>query len=96
MDEEPITKVIFRRYYRKMDLAPFDDGIIALFPDDKEHRRPGMVQSYMHMGQHGAADIEMVISQTKPASPEEYAALKRELERPPFNYRFKVIKRRPH
>jgi hypothetical protein len=32
---------------------------------------------------------------TRPATPEEYADLKRELERPPYEYRLHVIKRTP-
>jgi hypothetical protein len=95
MAEQEITRVIFRRWFKKKDAGPFGDTIIALFVDEKE-RRPGMVMSYMHHGQHGAADIEMVMRETKRAAPEEYGPLKKELERPPFEYRFKVLKRRPH
>ena len=96
MDED-ITRVIFRRYFKKRDTWDCNyDNIIALFPDEQNGRRPGMVNSYMHMGQHGEAHIQGVMDETKPATPEEYGPLKKELEKPPYNYRFKVIKRRPH
>lgn len=90
-----ITRVIFRKFFRKEDQMFGEDQVIALFPDEKEHR-PGMVMSYMHHGQHGAADIEGMMKITKSATQDEYAALKRELERYPFTYKLKVIKRRPH
>ncbi len=84
--------VIFRKWYKQED----GSDVIALFPAEEEPRRPGIVQSYEHVGQHGAADLAGVIERTKPATPEEYASLKRELESPPFNYNLKVIQRRPH
>jgi len=65
--------------------------VIALFPDIKE--RGYMCESYMHIGQHGAADYSAVIERTRPATPEEYAYLERELTAPPFFYRLNVIKR---
>lgn len=39
-----------------------------------------MTLSYMHIGQHGDADYQGVVSSTKLAKPEEYADLKKELE----------------
>ena len=90
-----ITKVMFRKFFRKEDRMFGEDQVIALFPDEKEHR-PGMVMSYMHHGQHGAADIEGIMKITKPAQPWEFLQLKKELENAPFNYKLKIIKRRPH
>jgi hypothetical protein len=87
----PPTRVIFRKWYRQQD----GTGVIALFPDDAWNRS-GMCASYEHVGQHGGADLAGVISRTKPASPDEYAALKRELERPPYDYVLTVIRRSPH
>lgn len=89
-DDEAVTTVIFRKWYKAQD----GTGVIALFPDV-----PGdgpMCQSYEHVGQHGSADAAGVISRTKPATPEEYAALKRELEAAPYHYRLKVVRRMPH
>lgn len=64
------TKVIFRKFK--------EGDIIALFPELK-HYPDGSVESYQHIGQHGAADMG-IISITKPVKPEDYQELKRELE----------------
>lgn len=66
---EPTT-VIFRKYK--------EGDIIALFPYEKEG--PHLCTCYQHTGQHGAADGPGVVGDTKPATPEEYADLKKELE----------------
>jgi len=41
--------------------------------------------SYVHVGQHGAADYNLVVGQSKPAQPAEYAELKAELENIGYN-----------
>ncbi len=64
------TEVIFRKYP--------DGEIIALFPDITGS--PGFIESYLHVGQHGSANYNIVMRQTKPAKPAEYAELKEELE----------------
>ena len=58
---------------------PVKDGgdVIALFPTLPEGF--GRVTSYQHIGQHGAADYGLVVWSTRPATPEEYAPLEREL-----------------
>ena len=62
------TRVIFRA---------FKSGeIIALFPDIKQGN--GLILSYMHIGQHGAASPD-IVSDTKPATPEQFAPLFNEL-----------------
>jgi hypothetical protein len=67
---EPITRVIFRTW-------PNGD-VIALMPDeDFDGRR---CTSYMHLGQHGGASYPLVVRLTRPATPEEYGPLLRELE----------------
>ena len=65
------TIVVFRK---------FKDGeIIALFPDIPE-TYPGDCQSYLHVGQHGAANYAYLVRYiTTPATPEEYADLQEEL-----------------
>lgn len=69
---QEVTPVVFRKFR--------DDGeIIALFPYDTGNRI-GMCSSYMRVGQHGDADYSIVINETHPARPEEYADLKTELE----------------
>jgi hypothetical protein len=87
------TRVIFRRWYRK---TIDGEGIIALFPDDTNDRRPGFCMMYEHVGQHGEGDLAGVIAITKPATEAEYAGLMRELESGPYFYNLRVIRRRPH
>ena len=53
------TEVIFRQFKD-------DNSIIALFPYEIE-TYCGLVNSYMHIGQHGTADIA-IIQDTKPVS----------------------------
>lgn len=84
-DDDEITDVIFRVWKRQ-------GGVIALFPGIDEGN--GKISSYEHHGQHGGADYMGVMGLTRPAKPAEYASLKRELESPPYNYRFRVMQRR--
>jgi len=82
MDAEK-TKVIFRM---------FGDGqIIALFPEIAADHIGYFCQSYMHVGQHSAANPQ-IVNDTKPATPIEYAVLQDELERV-VGYDLKIIKR---
>ena len=67
-----MTKVIFRKYK--------DGDILALFPQVPADDLGVLCSSYQHIGQHGGADYTLCISKTKPATPEEYAKLKAELE----------------
>lgn len=55
-----------------------DNHIFALFPDIPADDN-GNVTSYMHVGQHGAADYDHCIAKSVPATPEEYAPLQKEL-----------------
>jgi hypothetical protein len=73
-------KVVFRKYR--------DGDIIALFPRIPWDHYGHQCSSYMHVGQHSGADPSGVISQTKPATPEEYASLARELRG--RGYRLKI------
>lgn len=66
-----MTKVVFRKWK--------DGEVIALFPDDT-NPHGGTVTSYMHVGQHGAADYGHVIVATRPARPSEYRDLLAELK----------------
>ncbi|APW64321.1 hypothetical protein [Paludisphaera borealis] len=77
--------VVFRRFA--------DGGVIALFPYlPAECLHARFCQSYMRIGQHGAADPAIVYD-TLPAKPHEYAALKAELEQ--IGYRLAVRSRMP-
>ena len=83
-DEFAPVRVVFRVWK--------DNGeVMALFPDIEEG--PYMCGSYVHNGQHGAANYRACIACTRAATPDEYAALVRELTGAPFFYRFKIIKR---
>lgn len=77
-------KVIFRIYS--------DGDVIALFPEIASDNLGYNCNSYMHVGQHGGASPMVVVGQTKPATPDEYAVLQDELERA-VGYDLKIIKR---
>lgn len=77
------TRVIFRKFS--------DNQIIALFPE-VEADYCGNIQSYMHLGQHGAADYNHCVSITRLAKPEEYNSLMVELES--IGYSLEIRKRR--
>jgi hypothetical protein len=86
-----VTRVVFRVWTR----AKYQNGeVIALFPDIDEGN--GECASYMHVGQHGGACYTYCIAQTRPARPEEYQALRTELESEPYKYNLRVVKRRPN
>jgi len=65
------TKVIFRM---------MQGEVLALFPQDCGTNDPYTCLSYAHNGQHGSADPVECIRASRPATPAEYASLKRELE----------------
>lgn len=69
---EEKTIVVFRKYP--------DGEVIALFSEIPHDNRGLLCSSYMHVGQHGAASCPNVSRETEPASPFEYAPLKKELE----------------
>ena len=66
-----------------------DGDVIALFPEIPEG--PGLCLSYMHVGQHGAADCRALIPGTRAAKPLEYSALAFELE--DIGYRLVPVRR---
>ena len=80
------TKTIFRKFKDNGD-------IIALFPEYPTDINGRYCDSYMHIGQHGAADYAYLLRWTVPATPEEYAELKRELETH-YDYEIEVYQRR--
>lgn len=64
------TKVVFRAFRN-------DGSIIALFPNEIADNQ-GNYSSYMHVGQHGAANYAQVMKITKATA--EYGELRKELE----------------
>lgn len=67
-----MMRVVFRKWK--------NGDIIALFPDEPWSRNGYAVTSYMHVGQHGAADYASVIADTSPAQENEYKDLLNELK----------------
>lgn len=66
------TRVIFRK---------FEGEVIALFPELPGDSNPyAACLSYQHIGQHSAACVNLTAEYTTPATPAEYADLKKELE----------------
>lgn len=61
MSTEPTTptRVIFRSF-TEYGTATDPDGVIALFPDEQHDRTGRTIDSYMHHGQHGAADPALI------------------------------------
>jgi len=77
MNELEKTKVVFRIYP--------NGEVIALFPQIAADIEGYFCSSYMHVGQHGGASTDTVVSNTRPARPEEYAVLNEELENAGYN-----------
>ena len=88
MNELCHTRVMFRVWKKGGD-------VIALLLDinynSGDTGKPGYVMSYQHIGQHGEADFQSVLSSTRPAQPDEYASLQRELKG--RGYKLRVVKR---
>lgn len=81
-------RVIFRTYLPKHERGTSPE-VVALLIDQQE--QPGVISSYLHIGQHGSADYRHVLTLTRPSTPDEYADLKRELE--DIGYDLAVCKR---
>lgn len=82
-----LTDVIFR---------VFPEGdVIALFPAQAYDSKPHRCMSYQKLGQHGGADVDL-ISKLRPATPQEYAPLKAELESQGYHLRVKLRSHRGH
>ena len=74
--DEDKTKIIFRKDKE-------DGDIIAVFAEDIQSNN--MIGCYAHMGQHSTMSLDYYNKGTTPATPEEYADLKRELESIGYN-----------
>lgn len=64
MHEITPTKMVFRRWRND------EQELIALMPEEPADPNGSLCQSYMHVGQHGAADYEHVMAETVPVSRE--------------------------
>lgn len=67
--------VIFRIWRRGLT----GQGVIALFPLEPGDSQGLYCLCYEHVGQHGAADYQYILSVTDAATPAEYADLLAEL-----------------
>jgi len=72
-----MDKVIYRIYP--------DGQVIALFPQIAASISGSLCKSYMHIGQHGATNIQVVTHDTRLATADEYAELNKELEQIGYN-----------
>jgi hypothetical protein len=77
-DQEPLTRVEF--LVNEKD--PNDPDLFAYFPDEIHHG--DFRTAYSHVGQHSSAHPQYA-KESRPASPEEYAPLKAELESLGYN-----------
>ena len=83
--------VVFRRWQDR------SGDIIALFPELPADIHGHYCDSYMQVGQHGAADYHGVIQHTVPVGPKQYAELAEELWRIGYDLRpVKHASRRHH
>jgi hypothetical protein len=88
-DDTP-TAVIFRKY----SSGDFKGDVTALFPEIPSDYEGLYCTAYDHVGGHGGANYNLVISQTVPATEAEYAELKNKLESNPYYYKLNVYNRR--
>lgn len=85
---EEVTPVVFRVWKKG------ERGVIALFPTIP-CAEIGNCRSFEHVGQHGDANLGLVLSQTRAACLEdpEVQELKDELERWPYAYVLRPVQR---
>ena len=72
--KEELTPVVFRVWVSE---PPFE--CIALFPTIAGDIRGVFCAGYEHIGQHGAVDYDLCIRKTRPALPNEFRELLKEL-----------------
>jgi hypothetical protein len=77
---EPVTKVMF--LVNEKD--PNDPDLFAYFPEENHDREGKFKTAYSHIGQHSSASPDYA-AESRPATPEEYADLKAELESIGYN-----------
>jgi hypothetical protein len=87
MEKDTYTTDLIFRVYKKKE---FKNAVLALFPHEVSTLK-GSVNCYEFVGQHGSADYKHCINITRPATAEEYADLKKELEG--LGYDINVVKR---
>ncbi len=83
------TPVLFRVYRAPKSHG---DDVTAVFPCEPAALHDYSMTCYAHVGQHGACSHGWY-NKTRPAKPEEYADLQRELESAPYGYKLKIYRR---
>ncbi|MDG1950058.1 MAG: hypothetical protein P8J32_04580 [bacterium] len=82
--DNQITDVVFRVETK----GDFKGDVFAMLPHEVADRN-GHVTCYQHIGQHSQADYAANIAASRPATKEEYAPLKAEMEG--LGYNFKIV-----
>jgi hypothetical protein len=72
--------------------GPHKGEVTAIMPCEAGDADGRTMTCYAHIGQHGSCDSGWLRT-TRPASADEYKALKAELESAPYRYHFKVYRR---
>lgn len=76
--------------FRAERAGTFKGVVTAYFPATDAGN--GLCECYMHVGQHSGADYACCVRKSRPATPAEYADVKRELETH-YGYTLDVRKR---
>ena len=63
---------------------------LAVFPCEPYDSQGRLYSCYAHMGQHSGCD-EGYMRRSRPATPQEFANLKAELEAKPYEYRLRIV-----
>lgn len=84
------TPVVFRIWRRRI---ANEDVVFALFPTEPSDSEGLWCTTYTHIGQHGQADYNFCIANSRTAKTKEYKALKKELQSSPYFYKLKVCAR---
>jgi len=92
------TDVIFRIGRHKIDMMNYCDNqaVIAVFPGELGSCDPQTCMAYAHVGQHFAVYPRDVIRTTRPATPKEFAELRRELTQRGYRLRVRYRLSRRH
>ena len=89
VQDTEVTPVLFRVHRSP---KKYGDEVTAVFPCEPADYRGLQMTCYAIVGQHSGCDFGWYYS-TRPATPEEYAEIKAELEAAPYGYRLKVCQR---
>jgi hypothetical protein len=87
MEPNPVVTVVFRWEGGK------NGNVVAVMPLIDDGRN--MYTCYAHLGQHGSGQRDYFTYKCRPATPEEYAPLLKELTSAPYFYRFRIVQRWP-